>query len=45
MKPDHGVCSCCIDNENFASLMRKWEENNYKLEQIIEDATKEYRES
>lgn len=45
MKPNHAVCSSCIDNmPNYGSLMDKWEDGKYKLEDIIKDATKEYRE-
>jgi hypothetical protein len=45
MKPNHAVCSSCIDNmPNFASLMDKWEDGKYKLEDIINEASKEYRE-
>ncbi len=45
MRPDHGVCSSCIDRDNFTTLIEKWEQKHYKLDQIIEDATRDFRES
>jgi hypothetical protein len=44
MRPNHGVCDSCIDRPNFTSLIEKWENEKATLDQIIQDATKDFQE-